>query len=44
MQTKTTQPGLTLHSIKKIAADIFKNLFENPDKREFQRLKDFIAS
>jgi hypothetical protein len=44
MQTKTTQPRLSINSIKRAAAEIFKSLFESPDKREFQRLKDFIAS
>ncbi|MES2432096.1 MAG: hypothetical protein V4556_14265 [Bacteroidota bacterium] len=44
MEKKTTHPSLSLNSIKKFTVIVFRSLFENPDKKEFQRLKNFIAS
>jgi len=44
MKTKTTQHRLLLTSLLSKFSKNFTTLFESGSKKDFQRLKDFIAS
>ena len=44
MKKETATPESSFNLILKFFGQLFKTLFVNSDNREFQRLKNFIAS
>ncbi|HEX2682643.1 MAG TPA: hypothetical protein VHL77_01845 [Ferruginibacter sp.] len=42
--TTQNQHAVTLNAVLKLLGQALKSIFQSPTNREFQRLKDFIAS